>query len=107
MTLLDTPHAWKLGIPGSMIIAPYLTLPTDKSGGFLVRRPLRRILGLGVLHNLPKREFPCALRYIYSVQHFRDECNFFANPTKALCIPIPERWGFTAYSITKTWLVNG
>lgn len=40
-----------------------LTLPTDKSGGFLVRRPLRRILGLGVLHDLPKREFPCAPRY--------------------------------------------
>ena len=40
-----------------------LTLPTDKSGGFLVRRPLRRILGLGVLHDLPKREFPCAVSF--------------------------------------------
>ena len=58
--------------------------------------------------SFPKREFPYALRYIYSVQHFGDECNvFFANPTKTLCIPTPEGWGFTAYSITKIWLVNG
>ena len=41
-----------------------LTLPMLKSRGFLVRRPLRRLRGIGVLHDLPKREFPCAPRYV-------------------------------------------
>ena len=42
----------------------WLTLPMLKSRGFLVRRPLRRLRGIGVLHDLPKREFPCAPRYV-------------------------------------------
>lgn len=41
-----------------------LTLPMPKGRGFLVRRPLRRLRGIGVLHDLPKREFPCAPRYV-------------------------------------------
>lgn len=40
------------------------------------------------MRDFPKREFPYALRYIYSVQHFGDEYNVFsANPTKAPYIP--------------------
>ena len=31
--------------------------------GFLVRQPLRRLRRIGVLHDFPKREFPCAPRY--------------------------------------------
>ena len=41
-----------------------LTLPMPKGRGFLVRRPLRRLRGIGVLHDLPKREFPCDPRYV-------------------------------------------
>ncbi len=41
-----------------------LTLPMPKGRGFLVRRPMRRLRGIGVLHDLPKREFPCAPRYV-------------------------------------------
>ena len=42
----------------------FLTLPMPKGRGFLVQRPLRRLRGIGVLHDLPKREFPCAPRYV-------------------------------------------
>ena len=42
----------------------FLTLPMPKGRGFLVRRPMRRLRGIGVLHDLPKREFPCAPRYV-------------------------------------------
>ena len=45
-------------------VRQYLTLPMPKGRGFLVRRPLRRLRGIGVLHGLPKREFPCAPRYV-------------------------------------------
>ena len=45
-------------------VRQYLTLPMPKGRGFLVRRPLRRLRGIGVLHDLPKREFPCAPRYV-------------------------------------------
>lgn len=49
------------------LLAPILgdlTLPMPKGRGFLVQRPLRRLRGIGVLHDLPKREFPCAPRYV-------------------------------------------
>ena len=42
----------------------FLTLPMPKGRGFLVRRPMRRLRRIGVLHDLPKREFPCAPRYV-------------------------------------------
>jgi len=42
----------------------FLTLPMPKGRGFLVRRPMRRLREIGVLHDLPKREFPCAPRYV-------------------------------------------
>ena len=43
-----------------------LTLPMRKRRGFLVQRPLRRLRGIGVLHDLPKRKFPfpCVPRYV-------------------------------------------
>ena len=41
-----------------------LTLPMPKGRGFLVRQPLRRLRRIGVLHDFPKREFPCAPRYV-------------------------------------------
>ena len=41
-----------------------LTLSLPEGRGFLVQRPLRRLRGIGVLHDLPKREFPCAPRYV-------------------------------------------
>ena len=40
-----------------------LTLPMPEGRGFLVRQPLRRLRRIGVLHDFPKREFPCAPRY--------------------------------------------
>lgn len=42
-----------------------LTLPMPEGRGFLVRQPLRRLRRIGVLHDFPKREFPCAPRYIF------------------------------------------
>ena len=36
-----------------------------KGRGFLVQRPLRRLIRVVVLHGLPKREFPCAPRYVF------------------------------------------
>ena len=41
-----------------------LTFLMPKGRGFLVRRPMRRLRRIGVLHDLPKREFPCAPRYV-------------------------------------------
>ena len=41
----------------------FLTLPMPEGRGFLVRQPLRRLRRIGVLHDFPKREFPCAPRY--------------------------------------------
>ena len=44
-------------------ICQALTLPMPEGRGFLVRQPLRRLRRIGVLHDFPKREFPCAPRY--------------------------------------------
>ena len=41
-----------------------LTLHMPKGMGFLVRQPLRRLRRIGVLHDFPKRKFPCAPRYL-------------------------------------------
>ena len=46
-----------------------LALPMPKGRGFLVRRPLRHLRGIGVLHDLPKREFPCTPRYLCIEYH--------------------------------------
>ena len=45
------------------ITSSFLTLPMPEGRGFLVRQPLRRLRRIGVLHDFPKREFPCAPRY--------------------------------------------
>ena len=55
-----------------------------KGRGFLVQRPLHHLQRIGVLHGLPKREFPCVPRYVF-VPH----------------IPIAEARGFTA-----VWVKN-
>ena len=46
-------------------IFTFLTLPMPEGRGFLVRQPLRRLRRIGVLHDFPKREFPCVPRYIF------------------------------------------
>lgn len=61
----------------------HLTLPMPKGRGFLVRQPLRRLRRIGVLHDFPKREFPCAPRYWFMLGH-------------PPYIPIAETRGFTA-----------
>ena len=48
--------SWSLG-------STQLTLPMSEDRGFLVRQPLRRLQRIGVLHDFPKREFPCVPRY--------------------------------------------
>ena len=90
------------------MIKSLLTLPMPKGGGFLVRRPLRRLRGIGVLHDLPKREFPCAPRYVLfpfmqlwiclprlcagcSLQHShlcRDGFRTLGNPIRGRSIPL-------------------
>ena len=57
--LLGQPH---LSVTPSTTVAT-LTLPMPEGRGFLVRQPLRRLRRIGVLHDFPKREFPCAPRY--------------------------------------------
>ena len=54
-----------------------------KGRGFLVQRPLHHLQRIGVLHDFPKREFPCVPRYYL--------------------YPIAEARGFTAFSDKLKW----
>lgn len=89
MTLLDTPHGWNRGIPGSATAAPY--------------PKIRCLIAVSLSVNF---RIPYGISILYNILEM-NVMFFFANPTRALCIPTPEGWGFTAYSITKMWLVNG
>ena len=79
----------KLGIPGSATAAPY--------------PKIRCLIAVSPSVNL---RMPYGISILYNILEM-NVMFFFANPTKALCIPIPKGWGFTAYSLTKMWLVNG